>query len=302
MKKIILLLIISAAAIIYGQNEGIINNGDAEIYYRTFGKGVPVLIINGGPGMNSDGFADLAIKLSKGYKTIIYDQRGTGKSSIENPDTSNITMKLMLGDLECLRKHLNIDKWAILGHSFGGMLASYYASYYPEHVTALILSSSGGIDLDLLNDTGHNIESRLSTEERQQVKYWSEKIENGDTSHFAKLQRGKALAAAYVYNKKNIPVIAERLTQSNPAITDLVWQDLQRIKYDCSEKLSSFSKPVLIIQGDEDIVNKNIAFKEHKVLKNSKVVFLERCVHYGWLDRPDEYYDTINKFLKSVQT
>jgi proline iminopeptidase len=283
--------------IVYGQNDGIIINGNAKIFYRTYGKGTPILIINGGPGMNSDGFVNLAVMLSKNNKTIIYDQRGTGRSTVENPDSLNITMKLMVSDIECLRKNLKIDQWIILGHSFGGMLASYYATFYPEHILGMILSSSGGIDLSLLDNVRNSIDSKLTQRELDEIKYWGEKIENGDTSHYAKLQRGKALAAAYVYNKKNIPIIAERLTQGYPLITNLVWQDLQRIKFDCSKKLSTFNKPVLIIQGKQDIVGKDLAEKAHKVLRNSKLVFLNKCVHYGWLDRPDEYFKEINKFI-----
>ena len=298
MKKFVIYIIILLNIIVFGQDEGIIKNGNNKIHYRTFGKGLPILIINGGPGMNSDGFAGLAAQLGKDYQTIIYDQRGTGKSTIENPDSTNITMKLMVEDIETLRKHLNIDSWILLGHSFGGMLASYYATFYPEHIKGMILSSSGGIDLGLLNNVGNNINSKLTKKELDEVKYWGEKIDNGDTSHYAKLQRGKALANAYVYNKKNIPAIAERLTQSKPLITDLVWEDLQRIKFDCSEKLSSFDKPVLIIQGKQDIVPESIAKKEHQVLKNSKLVLLDKCVHYGWLDRPDEYFNNINKFIQ----
>ena len=296
--KIFIISFIILNIITFGQNEGIIKNGEANIHYRTFGKGLPILIINGGPGMNSDGFAGLAAQLAKDYETIIYDQRGTGKSTIENPDSTNITMKLLVEDIEVLRKHLNIDRWVILGHSFGGMLASYYATFYPEHIKGMILSSSGGIDLGLLNNVGNNINSKLTKKELDAVKYWGNKIENGDTSHYAKLQRGKALANAYVYNKKNIPAIAERLTQSKPLITDLVWEDLQRIKFDCSEELSSFDKPVLIIQGKQDIVPESIAKKEHQVLKNSKLVLLDKCVHYGWLDRPDEYFNNVNKFIQ----
>ena len=94
--------------------------------------------------MNCNGFEPLAVKLSGNYEIIIYDQRGTGRSFIKNPDSTNITMRLMVEDIERLRKHLHIDKLVIMGHSFGGMLASYYAAFYPEHIKALILSSSGG--------------------------------------------------------------------------------------------------------------------------------------------------------------
>ncbi|MEO8147228.1 MAG: alpha/beta hydrolase [Bacteroidia bacterium] len=298
------LIVLAAVILLYipcnGQKDGFVNSADnSKIYYRTYGKGKPMLIINGGPGMNSDGFVSLAMQLSGKYQTIIFDQRGTGKSTVDKPDSTNITMALMAEDMELLRKHLNISTWIILGHSFGGMLASYYATIYPDKIDALILSSSGGIDMDILNMAGNSINSKLSKMELDSVNYWNDKINNGDTSYSAKLQRGTFLAAAYVYDRKNIPVIAKRLTQSNALVGGLVWDDMTRINFDCSLKLSSFDKPVLIIQGKEDIVNEGMALKAHKAFKNSKLVYMDRCVHYGWLDRPDLYFAEIDKFLQS---
>ena len=281
----------------YTQVEGYVPSSNSQIYYRTYGAGKPILIINGGPGMNSDGFADLAKSLSKNNLAIIYDQRGTGKSFLQKPDSTNVTMQLMADDIENLRKYLKIKKWIILGHSFGGMLASYYAGVYPESTEALILSSSGGIDLGLLSYVNTRLTARLNAQEKDSLNYWNKKISDGDTSYFARLHRGLALAPAYVYDRKNIPAIAERLTKGNSVVNDLVWQDLQKIKFDCKGKLSRFNKPVLIIQGKQDIIEEKTALTEHQVLKNSKLVFMDQCVHYGWLDRPDIYFPEIQEFI-----
>ena len=290
-------LVLFICSNVSAQTEATIKNDDALIYYRTFGTGSPILIINGGPGMNSDGFAGLAKTLSAKNQTIIYDQRGTGRSKLVRTDASTISMKLMADDMEVLRKHLKIDKWILLGHSFGGMLASYYATLYPEHIQAIILSSSGGVDLGLLSYASTNISSRLNTEETASLNYWNKQIANGDTSHHARLQRGTALAAAYVYNRKYIPIIAERLTQGNPVINQLIWDDLQKIKFDCKPKLSGFNKPVLIIQGKQDIVEERTANRSHEAFKNSSIVLLDKCVHYGWLDAPKEYFTELEKIL-----
>jgi len=115
--------------------------------YETFGDGTPVLIINGGPGMNSNGFSTLAKLLSTNNKVIIYDQRGTGKSQIENADDSSFTMDLMVQDIESLRQELGYENWIIFGHSFGGMLAYAYTAKHPERVKAMIQSHSGGMNL-----------------------------------------------------------------------------------------------------------------------------------------------------------
>ena len=298
MKKILLVVFLLALGKTVAQTEGFSKNNDAsETYYKTFGKGEPLLIINGGPGMNSNGFEEMAKTLAENQQTIIYDQRGTGKSKLVKIDSKTVSMKLMADDIESLRKHLKIEKWNILGHSFGGMLASYYATLYPNSIHKLVLSSSGGIDLSLLK--GRNlIEAGLTKTEKDSLHYWNNKIEKGDTSHAARLARGRAMAPAYVYDKKYIPIIAERLTQGNSVINSLLWSDMQQMPFDCAAKLKDFNNPVLIIQGKQDIVGKEIADIAHKAFSNSKIVLLDHSKHYGWLDARENYFSEINSFLR----
>ena len=260
----------------------------------------PILLINGGPGMNCEGFGSLAELLMNNDQIILFDQRGTGSSDLIKVDSSTITMDLMVKDIETLRQHLKIKDWIVLGHSFGGILAQYYASKYPENVKGMILSSSGGIDLDIFTKIGNKITSRLSKNEKDSLNYWSNKVDKGDTTYFAKYQQAKFLAPAYLYNKKFVSRIAERLTQGKSEINGLVMKDLFKIKYDCKKSLKYFNKPVLIIQGKQDIVPKEIADKEHSILKNSTLVLINKCCHYGWLEQKDKYVSEVEKLLKSI--
>lgn len=299
MKKIFLFAFLMVLGNAFAQTEGYSTNDDSsKTYYKIFGKGEPLLIINGGPGMNSNGFEGMAKILAETQQTIIYDQRGTGKSELKELNSKTISMKIMADDIESLRKHLKIKKWNILGHSFGGMLASYYATIYPNSINKLVLSSSGGIDLSLLK--GPNlIEQNLSKIEKDSMNYWEAKIEKGDTSYAARLGRGRAMAPAYVYDQKYVPIIAERLTQGNSTINGLLWQDMQKINFDCAAKLKSFKNPVLIIQGKEDVISNQIGELAQKTIPNSKLILLENCRHYGWLDAKEKYFGEINSFLKS---
>ncbi|MBD3582122.1 alpha/beta fold hydrolase [Flavobacterium selenitireducens] len=297
-KKIVALLLL-LSGIASSQKQGFARSGDGTpIFYRTFGSGKPLLIINGGPGMNSNGFEELAQNLGKNNLVILYDQRGTGKSTLKNPTAKNMTMDLLVDDIDRLRKKLGFDSWIVLGHSFGGMLGSYYTSLHPTRVDKLILSSSGGIDLELLNHRDL-IRSKLDKTQRDSLAYWESKIDNGDTTYTTSLGRGRALAPAYVVQPKFHAVLAKRLTQGNRRINTLIWQDLNRMHFDCAPKLRNFEKPVLIIQGKQDIVPHEIAEKAHRVLKNSRVVLLENCSHYGWLDAENAYFSEVGNFLKS---
>ncbi|MBQ4818951.1 alpha/beta hydrolase [Aquimarina sp. MMG016] len=296
----VIILSIFNSIILLGQNSsGLIENKSSKIYYETFGEGEPLLIINGGPGMNSKGFRYIAQLLSKSNKAIIYDQRGTGNSTVKLVNSETITMDLMVDDIEKLRQYFQLKEWTILGHSFGGILASYYASKHPESIKSLILSASGGLDLELLNYVGQNIAANLSEDETKRLQEWTQKINQGDTTYHARLERGKALAPAYVVDKSYVPTIAERLTQGNQTINAFVFQDLRKINYNCTYTLKTFDKPVLIIQGKQDIIDKKTAEKAHETFPNSKLVLLDDCGHYGWLDQKEKYLYEIHTFLEN---
>lgn len=295
MKSLLFLLSLLIPVGILAQEEHYIPAGDNIIHLTTYGTGEPVLIINGGPGMSSEGFRGLAEILGNTHQAIIYDQRGTGKSTMKTISSETITMDAMLKDIECIRDFLEVEKWTVLGHSFGGMLASYYASKFPESTKGLILSSSGGVDLELFSSL--NITALLSEKSRDSLNYWNSRIARGDTTYAARLNRGKYLAPAYLYNKKYVPAVAERLTQGNMRINGLVHRNMQDIHFDCKPALKAYKKPVLIIQGAHDIIPLEMGEKAHKLFSNSTLVVLDKSSHYGWLEQPEIYFKSIKELL-----
>ena len=295
---LIILLLVSYYAYPQSKTYDIQFDGNT-IHFKTFGSGAPLLIINGGPGMSSEGFIPLAKKFGKTHQAIIYDQRGTGQSKMSEIDNSTVSLDKMVADIEAIRKHLKIQKWVVMGHSFGGMMASYYASKYPEYTQGLIFSSSGGIDMSLFS--GLSIRSKLTQAQKDSLSYWEGQIAQGDTSYAARLQRGMYLAPAYLYDQSFVPAIAERLTQGNMTINGLVFQDMRKINFDCKPALKNYQKPVLIIQGKEDIVPEKIANIASETLPNAKVVIIPKCAHYGWLEQPKTYFGEINEFLGKIK-
>ncbi|MEM7487450.1 MAG: alpha/beta fold hydrolase [Bacteroidota bacterium] len=294
-KQIPYLVFLFCFKIVCAQKQGTISIGENKIHYKTFGNGIPILIINGGPGLDSEGFVPLAKSLSTCGRTIVYDQRGTGKSQLTNLDKANITLDHMVDDIEMLRKHLNITQWVVFGHSFGGMLGSYYVSKFPENTLGLILSSSGGVDLELLSTL--DISSKLTKSQQDSLAFWNTKISNGQTAYTTLLERGKILAHAYLHKKDHLQSIAHRLTQADWNINSLVIQNMRKINFNCSDRLKSYSRPVLIIQGENDIIPITISEKAHSIFKDSRLVLLANCGHYGWLEQPTLYLSNIKAYL-----
>lgn len=119
--------------------------------------GFPVLVIHGGPGAGSSINSRRFFNPEK-YHIIIYDQRGSGKSTPYG-ELENNTTQTLLDDIETIRTHFNIDKWLLFGGSWGSTLALLYAQAHPDRVAAMILR---GIflgrqrDLDWLYREGAN--------------------------------------------------------------------------------------------------------------------------------------------------
>ena len=110
-----------------------------EIYYEECGnpKGKPVVVLHGGPG---GGISPFLRRLHdpKLYRIILFDQRGCGQSTPNAELRENTTWHLV-ADMEALRQHLEIEKWQVLGGSWGSTLALAYAQAHTERVNELIL-------------------------------------------------------------------------------------------------------------------------------------------------------------------
>jgi proline iminopeptidase len=110
-----------------------------ELYVEQCGdpEGVPALFLHGGPGAGCEPshrrFFD-----PRRYRVILFDQRGSGRSTPHAGLEHNGTWDLV-ADIERIREKLGIDRWLVFGGSWGSTLALAYAETHPQRVTALIV-------------------------------------------------------------------------------------------------------------------------------------------------------------------
>ncbi|MFI5286327.1 MAG: prolyl aminopeptidase [Candidatus Dormibacteria bacterium] len=125
---------------------GMLRVGDGHaMYWETCGSpaGIPAVFLHGGPGSgctpNQRRFFDPRV-----FRAVLFDQRGSGRSrplaSEPDADLSSNTTAHLVADMERLRKHLGIDRWVVLGVSWGTTLGLAYAETHPERVRALLLA------------------------------------------------------------------------------------------------------------------------------------------------------------------
>lgn len=106
--------------------------------YTQSGQGIPCLFVHGGPGSGSEAVEKLSGDLlGKHFRMIYLDQRGSGRSASD--PKKNYTLERVVQDMEELRASMKIEKWVVMPHSFGGIIATAYARKYPERVSGMVL-------------------------------------------------------------------------------------------------------------------------------------------------------------------
>jgi proline iminopeptidase len=118
--------------------------GGNSLYWETCGNppGKPAVVLHGGPGSGCSPWFRRLFDPSA-YRLVLFDQRNCGRSipHASDPDTdleANNTANL-IADIELIRRHLDIDRWLVLGGSWGSTLALAYAEAHPDRVTEMIL-------------------------------------------------------------------------------------------------------------------------------------------------------------------
>ena len=109
------------------------------IYFEECGNpvGKPAVFIHGGPGGGTEPEHRRLFDPEK-YRIVLFDQRGCGQSTPHAELRDNTTWDLV-ADIECIRTHLEIDRWLLFGGSWGSTLSLAYASEHPDRVSEMVL-------------------------------------------------------------------------------------------------------------------------------------------------------------------
>jgi proline iminopeptidase len=126
---------------------GLLEAGDGHtLYWETVGnpEGVPAVFLHGGPGGGTSPGTRRYFD-PQAYRAVLFDQRGCGRShplaSEPDADLSTNTTAHLVADIELLREHLGINRWLVVGVSWGVTLALVYAQAHPDRVRGMVLAA-----------------------------------------------------------------------------------------------------------------------------------------------------------------
>jgi proline iminopeptidase len=128
---------------------GVLDVGDGhELYWERAGTpgAKPVVVLHGGPGSGCSPGMRRVLDPSR-YDLVLFDQRGAGRSrphaGVDLAALEANTTQHLVADIECLREHLEIDRWLVFGGSWGTTLALAYTEAHMDRVTEAVLVSVG---------------------------------------------------------------------------------------------------------------------------------------------------------------
>lgn len=271
-----------------------------KLRYKVAGSG-PVLMVQApgwgiGYGLYEDGLA----RLERSFTVVHHDPQGSGGSDSPS-DPKEMNVGSFIDDLDALRRHLKLERFALMGHSHGGFIAMNYVLKYPQHVSHLIpLDAQLGV-AEPAEDVQRTLpalahDPRLA--EAARIFAGPRKLDSDqDLSEFLhrvlplyffdpESEQCKA-AQRYVRNAR-ISVTAMKATSESDG------QFLVR------EKLGEIRARTLVLVGRHDFICSPVQAEViHDGIVGSQIVVFENSGHLPWTEESDSFFSNVTRFLES---
>jgi proline iminopeptidase len=264
-----------------------------KLYYRSFGrpdKGT-VLVLNGGPGDAFDYLLPLTDLVQFGYRVVLYDQIGCGKS--ERPKSAkHYTQSRATDEVEGVRRALRLGRVHLFGNSYGGALALDVALKYPKGLRSLLVSS-GFASYSLFEKECARLYSRMPKGIRDTIEKYEAK---GD------IKNPKYIAARDVFRHRHLCRLRIWPYDLWYVLEHYVDRTHGRLNgWAITDRLPEIRLPCLITVGKYDFATPKCARAIHRGIRGSKLVMFSEGSHVPmWEDRV-LFIEVVRDFLDGVK-
>ena len=293
--------------------EGFVDANGVLIYYKSVGSGSPLLVVHGGPGASHDYFLPYLMPLARTHRVVFIDERGSGRSQ-KLEDAKLYTVENMVEDAEAVRRALNLGKVALLGHSYGGVVAQAYAFKYPASLSKLLLCSTFSSTKEM-NKVFERMKEKMPKELRERI----EKAEKEGLYGHGKDYEKNRYTADYMiaaWGEGYFPYLYQRRPDPNydPIAAGNASWDLYRemwgshgeyvidgnlVSVEYTDRLSTIRVPTLITAGDHDECDPAQSRVMHEKIAGSKLVIFPQSGHMTFVDQPTMFLKTVEEFLSA---
>lgn len=274
------------------------------LFVQVMGEGYPLVLMHGGPGLDHSTLLPLQPCADR-FTLVFYDHRCNGRS--DGAAVSSMTWENLTADAEALRQTLGFDRWAVLGHSFGGMVALEYALRYPQHLSHLVLMDTGG-DARWAHDNAPELLAKRGYSPA--IVQTARRFYSGQLTPDEVLPSALKLISAYLYHSS--PLYHPRLLalamrvglgppmKMRPEAHVFGFKELLA-GWTVMDRLDEIKVPTLVLAGRHDFLFP----PEHQAiladrLPNAQLELIERAGHNPQFERPAEVIEPVRRFVASA--
>lgn len=270
---------------------------DVSLCVRTLGQGAPLALMHGGPGVDHSTMLRFR-RCADQFTLIFYDHRCNGRST--GADVSTMTWENLTADADALRDALGFDTWAVLGHSFGGMVAIEYALRYPNCLSALILVDACGDSRWAQEKAPETLSTRGFHPRTVEL---ARRFFNGRIAPKEMARAMRAFGGAY-YHRPTLSLLAREVLSGLHMKTRpeaLIFGFGRLLKdWNVMERLGEITAPTLVIAGQDDFQFP----PEHQRalaggIPNAQLEIIEGAGHNAPSEQPTAIVEAVRRFLSS---
>jgi proline iminopeptidase len=278
----------------------LVDVGDTRLHVTERGAGaLPLFVLHGGPGLDHTMFGSYLDPLGDLCRLLLVDERGTGRSELSGPETW--TLERHAADVEVLAAELGLDRYAVLGHSYGAFIALQHAVDFPGRPAATIVSS-GLPDARYLEQVERELEAFEPVELREQVtSSWAREADARTQEDVASLLVDQL---PFHFADPRDPRIEDMAASMGDAVYG---PDVLRAAANgdyghiaVEDRLGGVTHPVLVLAGRHDRTC-SVAGAEAMAagLPDAQLVVFEHSGHMTFVEENEAYLAAVRAFLTS---
>ena len=272
---------------------------DVSLFVEVMGHGYPLVLMHGGPGADHWTLWPFR-RCADQFTVVFYDHRCNGRST--GAPVSSRTWQNLTADADALRERLGFERWAVLGHSFGGHVALEYALRYPDRLSHLVLLDTGGDSrwsqqnaAELLAKRGHD------PEKVELVRRWF----NGQFAPEDMFRILMRIGDAYshhpsLWSMAHDLIHGQWRTKLRPEAMIFACRHLVK-GWTVMDRIGEISVPTLIMAGRDDFIFP----PEHQLelaagIPNAHLRIIERAGHNPHTERRSEVIEAVRAFIATA--
>lgn len=261
---------------------------DTVLHFESDGTGPPWVVIHGGLGIDHVIYRRTLAPLADTFHLVFFDQRGNGRS--EPVDLATVTMEQLADDVAGLADTLGLDRFSVLGHSYGGFVAQEFALRHPARLERLVLvdTTPGALGASESPDDDQGppppdellgllavpppSDDEMGAMMHRLLPFYFPKT---DAERVAPLLDGTVFRADVL--RRGFEVLSQ-------------WSSVDR--------LEAITAPTLLIVGRHDVFTSvPQSFRIGRRVPDATTVVLEHSGHFPWIEEPDAFFTTLRDWV-----